>query len=147
MSTKKPLKNVGMQNSKKINFDFVNHLLYVFDAPIITIPGYKDITKNMTERVHLYRLLETKEIENKMATDYEVMLYTHSASFGSPLSHSWFKIYLNTFSKYHEVKPILEDNLLEDLDDNELEQLQDLKSWIYKKQTEHLKQKYSSKNF
>ena len=136
-----------MMPLKKINTDFVNHLLYVFDAPIITIPGYRDITKNMTERVHIYRLLETNEIKNKMATDYEVMLYIHTASFTGPFSHSWFKIYLNTFSKYYEVKLLLEDNLLEDLDDNEIEQLQDLKSWIYKKQTNRLKQKYSSKNF
>jgi len=133
---------------KKINTDFVNHLLYVLDAPIITMPGYKDtITKNMTERVHLYRFLETNEIKNKMATDYEVMLYTHTASFWGPLSHSWFKIYLNTFSKYYDGKYLLRDHPLEDLDANELEQLEDLKSWIYKKQTEHLEQKHLSKNF
>ena len=133
---------------KKINTDFVNHLLYVFDAPIIIIPNYKEnISKNLIESAHLYRLLETNQVENKMATDYEVMLYIHTASFAGPLSHDWFKIYLNTFSKYYEVKPLLENNLFEGLDDNELEQLQDLKSWIYKKQTNHLKQKYSSKNF
>ncbi len=97
----------------------------------------------MKEKVHLYRLLETKEIENKMATDYEAMLYTHTASLVKPLEHEWFKIYMHTFSKYHNVKHVLQDKPVEGLDENDLEQLQDLKSWIYKKQTYYLKQKYS----
>ena len=127
---------------------FCESYFYIFNAPIITLPGYERIiTKGMNERARLYRFLETSEISNKMAIDYEAMLYIHTASLRNPLPHNWFKIYLNTFSKYYDAKCILQDKPLEDLDANELEQLQDLKSWIYKKQTEYLKQKHSSKNF
>lgn len=130
-----------MQPQKKFNAGFVNHFLYVFKAPIITAPRYENtITYDMRSKTIQYRLVEINNIDENKSTDYEAMLYLHTASFENPLSHSWYKLYVHTFSKYHNIKQILGNEPMEKIHENEFEYLNDLKSWIYNKQIKHLKQ-------
>jgi len=130
--------NISLNKKDKRNF--FNYFYYVYEAPVITAPGYENrITSNINENIHMYRLLEAKDICNKLATDYEAMLYIHTASFFQPLSHRWYKIYLHTFSQYHDVNQILSNYPMEKMKEHELDHLQNLKSWIHKRQSEYIK--------
>ncbi len=128
--------------------DFVNHFLYVFKAPIVTMPQYEDlITSEMKEKTTIYRLVGAKEIDQERCTDYEAMLYLHTASLMNPFSHSWYKIYMHTFSKFYDINMILNsDEKLEKIYDNEMDDLNHLKSWIYKKQIDQIKPNLMKRN-
>ncbi len=126
-------------SEKKAKKKFIEHLDYVFRAPIITAPGYEDaITKDMSEKVNLYRLAFTKDVSDKMATDYEAMVYLHTMSFSNPFPHQWHKIYLYVFSKFYDIKKIL-DRPMEKMHEEDYETLNHLKRWLFKTQVRQLK--------
>jgi len=82
---------MAVVNEKNI---ITTYLDYVSNAPIIAFPGYEDIVPyEMKKRVTIYRLLESQDIIEKMATDYESIIYLSTASFENLLSHFWYKIY------------------------------------------------------
>ncbi len=105
------------------------------------MPQYEDlITPDMKEKTTIYRLAGTKEIDKQRCTDYEAMLYMHTASLMNPFSHSWYKLYLHTFSKFYDINMILDkDEKLEKIYDNEMQDLNHLKSWIYKRQIDRIR--------
>lgn len=120
--------------------EFVEHFLYVFKAPVITWPGYEELAKGHRDRITTYRLAGVKDIQEKKATDYEAMLYVSTASLAVPLDHDWVKLYTRLFREFYGSEKsdyigITEEKVYE----NELHQLYRLKSWIYKRQMEHLK--------
>lgn len=120
--------------------EFVEHFMYVFKAPVITWPGYEDLAKDHKDRIMTYRLAGVKDIQDKKATDYEAMLYISTASFVSPLSHEWVKLYTQLFRRYYGAENSDAIGITEEkVYDNELHQLDRLKSWLYQKQMGHLK--------
>lgn len=73
------------------------HIKRLF-APIIVYQGMEDmVTEEMKNRIELERLANPDE----MATDYEAMVYLHTASLATPFSETWYHIYSYLFSKYH----------------------------------------------
>ena len=126
---------------EKMDEDFVDRLMYVFKAPIITWPGFEsDITQEMHVNVTLHRLAMTATaLKIEEATDYEGMLYIMTASMANPLSHSWVKIYGYLFGKFYPQNAHLNEGL-EKPSEWEFRELKQLKVWIYRKQKEHMKE-------
>lgn len=56
------------------------------------------VTKEMKTRIKTERLSTPL---SETATDYEAMVYLHTASLAIPLSREWYNIYTFLFSKYH----------------------------------------------
>lgn len=68
-------------------------------APIIVFDGFEDIiTAKIIIRVMMERL---SNLLSETATDYETMVYLHTASLAAPLSEEMRNIYEYLFSKYH----------------------------------------------
>jgi len=103
-------------------------------APIVVFTGCEDlVTERMRIRIHLERLLKPSK---EAATDYEAMVYLHTASLAVPFTEKWFHIYSFLFSKYHpeQAKEIgVHTEQISELEQHELSQL---KKWIYRQQME-----------
>lgn len=101
-------------------------------APILAYKGWEDVvTEEMRNRVQLERFANPLA---KTATDYEAMIYLHTASLATPLSRELQEVYSFLFSKYCEKKAKEIGVYKERLDELEQHELLRLKNWIYKKQ-------------
>ncbi len=101
-------------------------------APIIAYKGWEDVvTEKMKNRAQLERFAAPLA---KTATDYEAMVYLHTASLATPLSRELQGVYSFLFSKYNEKQAKEIGVYKEQLDDLERHELLRLKNWIYKRQ-------------
>ena len=128
---------------KKPRLDYAEKLAFALFAPIIGCPPWhRDITDDMKARVKIERLkglmLAVQNGENnEIATDYEAMVYLHTASLRDPMSGTWCRIYFYLFKKFF---PNISDYEAT-VSKYELSRLSDLKQWIYRKQREAFKQR------
>ena len=124
---------------------FVDTLMYLFKAPYITWPHHEDyVTPEMMQIAEIERFKNITEImEKKEATNYEVVIYLHTASLINPLPHNFAKIYFHCFAKYYDIKKIFEEEsslkYYKTLDENEMHDLHRFREWIFKRQTLRLK--------
>jgi hypothetical protein len=135
-----------LKKSSREEKKFVDSVLYIFKAPYITWPNYEDyITPDMKMRAELDRMKNiTKIMETKESTDYEVVIYLHTASFIHPLPRVFVKMYFHCFAKYYDIQQILDDDnsslkYYTTLDENEVYEYHRFKKWIFKRQVESLK--------
>jgi len=106
-------------------------------APIVAYTGCEDIiTEEMKTRIQIERLAEPF---SETATDYEAMVYLHTASLALPLSREWYNIYTYLFSKYHPEKAKEIEVHTERISELEERELSQLKKWIYRQQMEKKK--------
>jgi len=100
-------------------------------APIVVFRGCEDlVTERMKAKIHIERLLNNEEA----ATDYEAMVYLHTASLAVPFSHEWYNIYSYLFSKYYPDQAKGIGVYREGIQENEKRELSQLKKWIYQQQ-------------
>jgi hypothetical protein len=103
-------------------------------APIIAYTGWEDVvTDDMKTKIQMERLANPL-IET--ATDYEAMVYLHTASLATPLSMEMTNIYSYLFSKYHGEQAKRIGVYADKITDTEQRELSKLKEWIFKKQME-----------
>jgi len=103
-------------------------------APIVAYTGCEDIiTEEMKRKIQIERLSEPF---SDTATDYEAMVYLHTASLALPLSQEWYNIYTFLFTKYHPEKAKEIGVHTERISELEQRELAQLKKWIYRQQTE-----------
>lgn len=103
-------------------------------APIIAHRGWEDmVTEEMKNRVQVERLANPLI---GTATDYEAMVYLHTASLASPLPREMSNVYFFLFSKYHEKQAKEIGVYTEKIAETEQRELSRLKDWIYKEQAE-----------
>jgi len=101
-------------------------------APIIAYTGWKDVvTGDMKTRIQMERLANPS---SETATDYEAMVYLHTASLATPLSREMTNIYSFLFSKYHSEQAKGIGVYAEKITEQEQRELSKLKKWIYDKQ-------------
>ena len=104
---------------------------------MIVWPGYEDmVTEEMKDRIKFSRLTEPL---GKTATDYECMVYLHTATLAGKPSERWCRVYEHLFSQAYpdQAKKIgLYRNGLDEVDRRELDKLRD---WIYDRQMESMK--------
>jgi len=90
------------------------------------------VTENMKTRIQIERLATPF---SETATDYEAMVYLHTASLAVPFSQEWYNIYTFLFSKYHPEQAKVIGVYREQLTELEQHELTKLKKWIYQQQT------------
>ena len=100
-------------------------------APIIVFKGYEDL---VTEEIKIKIMAERLKENDDTATDYEAMVYLHTASLAAPLSEDWRNIYTYLFSKYYPEHAERIGVYNEKLKEREKRKLVDLKKWICKQQ-------------
>jgi hypothetical protein len=101
-------------------------------APIVVFQGMEDmVTYDMKTRIEIERL-STPAVET--ATDYEAMIYLHTASLAIPFSERWYRIYSHLFSKYHPEQAKTIGVYSEQINEQEQRELSRLKKWIYHQQ-------------
>lgn len=101
-------------------------------APIVVFDGFEDI---VTEKIILRIMKERlSDLLSETATDYEAMIYLHTASLAASLPEEWRNIYAYLFSKYHPKEAERIGVYRDKLTEVEKRKLEDLKKWIYKRQ-------------
>ena len=101
-------------------------------APIVVFNGFEDI---VTEKIAIKVMTERfSNLLSETATDYEALVYLHTASLAAPLSEEWQNIYAYLFSKYHPKEARKIGVYRDELTELERRKLADLKKWIYKRQ-------------
>lgn len=101
-------------------------------APIIAYRGWENmVTEEMKTRIKMERFATPL---SETATDYEAMVYLHTASLAMPLSREWNNIYTFLFSKYHQEQAKGIDVYREQITELEQRELTHLKKWIYRQQ-------------
>ena len=101
-------------------------------APIVVFKGFEDlVTEEMRTRITLERLADPF---SNTATDYEAMVYLHTASLATPFSENWYNIYTYLFSKYYPEQAKRIGVYREKLTEVEKRKLEELKKWIYRQQ-------------
>ena len=101
-------------------------------APIIAYTGWEDVvTDDMKNRIQIERLANPLM---ETATDYEAMVYLHTASLATPLSHEMVNVYSFLFSKYYAEQAKGIGVYTEKISETEQRELSNLKKWIYRKQ-------------
>jgi hypothetical protein len=71
---------------------------------------------------------------SETATDYEAMVYLHTASLATPLSREMTNVYSYLFSKYHTGQAKKIDVYMDKITETEERELSRLKKWIFQKQ-------------
>jgi len=118
-------------------------LLYVKNAPLIGHPGWMHLLKNehFFKTAMEHRIKEALNIvKEEAATEYEALLYLHTASLAAPLSTEWSRIFFYLFDKFYG--HIAPEKMLEGkLTDTEKQSLLDLRKWIFKNQMKAISDK------
>lgn len=101
-------------------------------APIIAYQGWEDaVTEEMKHRIQMERFATSP---SETATDYEAMVYLHTASLATPLSREMTNVYSYLFSKYHTEQAKKIDVYTDKISEAEERELSRLKEWIFQKQ-------------
>jgi len=133
-----------MKESKELEKG-ISEIVGVFTDPIIVYPsGWEDTMPDWIKpAITLERLIEcakTAKGEEPTGTDAEALAYMYPASLAFPLSHDWTQIYLYLASKvvpYHKKGTEMPDDIkVESLNRNQMDDLNRLKAWIYKKRVD-----------
>lgn len=120
--------------------EFIDHMTYIFSAPIIQHPMWP-IPDKIKDEATLYRLAEVQTIKNKMATGWEVMGYLSTQSLVGPLDHHWYQIYMYLFRKYMPEQAKMIDIEEIELGIMEQQMLERIQRWMFKQQCDHIKVK------
>lgn len=128
-------------------FDFekgISEIVGVFTDPIIVYPGgwMNDIPEWLKQRITLDRLVMNMKAlkgEQPTGTDSEALAYMMPATMEFPLQRDWQEIYLYLATKVMsaEGKQIPDDIRVDTLRQDQVEDLQRLKDWIYRKRVDH----------
>ena len=121
--------------------EFEFRFMYLLKAPIIVADPSWPIPEVLKESVIMERLLYQKEIfEERMATEWEAMIYLSNASSIAPLDSTYTDIYLKLVRKNvekiigkNEVPDFLQD-VNPELTDYERRELEDLRRRIFARQ-------------
>jgi len=117
--------------------------------PIIVFPGgWEDTLPDWIKpQITLERLamnMKALRGEEPTATDAEAVAYLYTASLTAPMDHDWAQIYLYVAGKEFTAKggnPMPEDIKVEKLTDYQMEQLNELKDWLYRQRIKIRKQR------
>jgi hypothetical protein len=102
------------------------------------------VTDEMKAGIKFSRMARMSELSVRAATDYECMVYLHTATLAGRPSERWCRIYEHLFSQAYpdQAKKI---GLYRDgLDEMDTRELDKLREWIYERQVESMKQRRAS---
>jgi len=120
----------------------VRLLVHAVAAPVIANPAWAEIVEpEMVQRARIERLVKViRQDLEETATDYEAMIYLHTQSHFAPFTGTWTRVYFWVFWQFY---PQEAEKFLPrvELNDFERRELNSLKTWIYRKQVEALKER------
>ena len=123
--------------------DPIGEMVGALTDPIIVFPGggwEETIPEKLKADLPVHRLIHIhKCLKGKAdweeATDLEALIYMYPASLTFPFDHDWTEIYLYLGTRHFGDK-CPEDIKRESLRDDQMQDLRDLKRWIYRKRVE-----------
>ena len=140
-----PLPETPAPSSPKDADQFVDQVMYGLFAPFIGYPGWGDdpqFWEPHKTRATMERMLHHQEIHrDKVASEYETMIYLSSASLAAPMSRDWGQVYFYLFTRAMPEQAMAIGNEVTELDRGQQVDLARLRRWIFTRQMEHLKAK------
>lgn len=121
---------------------FVEQVMYCLTAPMVGWPGWEDLLRQHKAEISLRRLALVQQVyKEQMATEYEAMLYLSTASLAHPMPRDWAEVYQHLFYRWNREKA--EELGLDNpkLNPNQVEDLNRLRQWLFRRQVEHLRGK------
>jgi len=129
-----------MDQSEKQDVKWISDLVGAMTDPIIAWPSpwMADIPDRLKERVPIERLIMCMRVnhgELPTATDVEALIYMFPRMLEAPLNRDWVDIYMYLGTKVCSAmeQEIPKDIRRDTLDDQQMRDLNQLKSWIYEK--------------
>lgn len=121
----------------------ISEIVGVFTDPILVYPGgwgdtLPDWLKGAITMERLMSNVEALKTGEMTGTDAEACAYLMSAALSFPFDHDWTQIYLYVAGKVcrqHKQAEVPEDILVESLNDDQVRDLNRLKTWIYQART------------
>ena len=129
----------------------ISDIVGVFCDPIIVFPGGwgDSLPEWLKTSITLERLAMNMRVlkgELPTGTDAEACAYLNTASLTQPMGHDWTQIYLYIATKVYEKWRTKESGVtmpgdirVESLNDEQMRDLNHLKSWIYDRRVKHRK--------
>jgi len=122
---------------------YYKYLVYGLFAPIVVYQGNEILPEYLKVLSKGHRMFNSINcVEQKIATEFDALIYLHTASLAVPFSTDWFEIYVHLFRKFFSKHADIIDLPRVELDNYKEHLLRDLRSWIYKQQAKHLKNKF-----
>ena len=85
--------------------EFEKVLEYALKAPIVVDPRWNIVPEKLKDMALPLRILHSLDcIKEQKATEFEALIYLHTASMSQPLSDEWARIYMWLFWKYFPEK-------------------------------------------
>ena len=122
----------------------ISDIVGVFCDPIIVFPGGwgDSLPEWIKSSITLERLIENMKAlkgEEMTGTDAEACAYLYTVCLTQPMDHDWTQIYLyiagKTYTRWKK-NEMPEDIRVESLRDDQVQDLNRLKEWLYRKRTE-----------
>lgn len=134
----KELFGSGTVEQRKIGEKMFDQLAEAFFRPVIGHQAWASIiTKEQKGRITIERLKQISRLKGKKierATDYEALIYLHTASLATPLGHHWSKIFFYLFKKFYPDKSDFISEYEAEIDEYCRQELEGLKRWIFRRQ-------------
>ena len=122
----------------------ISDIVGVFTDPIIVFPGgwgdtLPEWLKNAITLERLAMNMRALKGEGMTGADAEACAYLYTAALTQPMNHDWGQIYLyiatQTYRRWDK-NEMPSDIAVDSISDYQMEELNRLKEWLYKKRTE-----------
>ena len=127
---------------------WIDDLVRALCDPIIVYPSHwkDDLPDWGKPQITLERLVMNMKVMHEGGApvgDTEALAYIFPRTMEEPMSEQWMRIYTYVFTSAMKFKKVEvpEDLRCESLNDYDMRELNDLKTWIYQKRVQHRKEK------
>ncbi|MBU1037402.1 hypothetical protein KKF32_05290 [Patescibacteria group bacterium] len=140
-----------MTTDRKVD-GWIDDLVGALCDPIIVYPsGWQDTLPDWIKpQITLERLIMNIKVIKEGGVpvgDTEALAYIYPRTMEAPMSEQWYRIYMYVFNQAMKFKKteVPEDLKSEKLSDYDMQQLNQLKRWIYERRVKHRKEKQQGK--
>lgn len=118
-------------------------LAYGLFAPTVVDKRWMQIPEYLNNLAKCHRILNSLQcVNDKIATEFDALVFLYTASLCVPFNTTWFNIYIYLFRKFFpQHAKVIDLPEVESLDPYEVAKLTDLRRWIFKQQMKNLKQR------
>ena len=136
-----------MTTDRKVD-GWIDDLVGALCDPIIVYPsGWQDTLPDWVKpQITLERLIMNIKVIKEgdvPVGDTEALAYIYPRTMEAPMSEQWYRIYMYVFNQAMKFKKteVPEDLKSEKLSDYDMQELNQLKRWIYERRVKHRKEK------
>ena len=136
-----------MATDRKVD-GWIDDLVGALCDPIIVYPsGWQDTLPDWVKpQITLERLIMNIKVIKEGGVpvgDTEALAYIYPRTMEAPMNEQWYRIYMYVFNQAMKFKKteVPEDLKSEKLSDYDMQELNQLKRWIYERRVEHRKEK------